>query len=451
MGLFSNAFRRYAVTPARDLRTGIPKLRYWRTLEKTQYLSPETIRSRQWEQLKALLQYASTRTPYYRTLWRHHRIRPEQIRAPGDFCKLPFLTKKDIRQNATELISQDFQRDALLEFKTGGSTGKPLTLYAEEQCSEFRNACAWRSDRWAGWDLGEPIGAVWGNSSVPKALGARIRHWLLTPYIFLDTMALSESAVVQFAQDWARVRPTLLFGHAHSLYLLALYVRKLELRSIQPTGIVSSSMLLLPAERNVIESTFGMRVFDRYGCEEVSLIAAECEKHKGLHINSDHVFVEFITDNGTPAKPGEEGRIVVTDLLNKAMPLIRYVVEDVGVPSDRVCACGRGLPLMESVVGRVADFFTKRDGTKVAGISLIENTLTSIPGVEQMQVVQESLDLITLNVVGNSGFTVDRKNQLIGYFRSLFGEETQITLNLLTEIPREPSGKYRFSISKLQG
>jgi len=192
-------------------------------------------------------------------------------------------------------------------------------------------------------------------------------------------------------------------------------------------------------------------VFDRYGCEEVSLIASECEKHNGLHINSDHVFVEFIKDDNTPAKPGEQGRIVVTDLLNKAMPLIRYVVEDVGVPSDRWCGCGRGLPLMEGVVGRIADFLTKRDGTKVAGISLIENTLTKIPGIEQLQIVQEASNVITLNAVPNADFTPERERQLIGYFRSLFGEDTQVFLNCVVEIPREASGKYRFAINKLEG
>jgi phenylacetate-CoA ligase len=361
------------------------------------------------------------------------------------------LTKREIRENTLDLISDGFQRESLLQFRTGGSTGKPLTLYADEECSEFRNACAWRSDRWAGWELGEPIGAVWGNSTVPSAFAPRLRHWLLTPYIFLDTMALSESAVVKFAKDWAAAQPTLLFGHAHSLYLLALHMRTLKLKSIRPKGIVSSSMALIPAERDVIESTFGMRVFDRYGCEEVSLIASECEKHNGLHINSDHVFVEFIKDDNTPAKPGEQGRIVVTDLLNKAMPLIRYVVEDVGVPSDRWCGCGRGLPLMEGVVGRIADFLTKRDGTKVAGISLIENTLTKIPGIEQLQIVQEASNVITLNAVPNADFTPERERQLIGYFRSLFGEDTQVFLNCVVEIPREASGKYRFAINKLEG
>jgi phenylacetate-CoA ligase len=370
------------------------------------------------------------------------------IQTPEVLMKIPVLAKATIRANTNQMISNGYKIDSLLKFKTGGSTGKSLEIYMTEECSELRNACARRHDRWSGWGPGEPIGAVWGNPELPRDLKSRLKDWFLSPLIYLDTMCVTNESVQEFAWEWERVQPTLLYGHAHSIFVLAEYVRNLKIKSIKPKGILSTSMMLMPHERRVIEDVFSVKVTDRYGCEEVSLIGSECEKHDGMHLNIEHLFIEFIKEDGTPAEPGEPGKIVVTDLMNRAMPFIRYQVEDVGVPSDRKCSCGRGLPLMESVTGRVADFLVKRDGTKVAGVSLIENTLTKMPGIDQMQIVQESLDRITLRLVPGKEFAKTIESELVDYFKKIFSDQVEIELKITDKILPEPSGKYRFSICK---
>src|SRR5260370_42203826 len=103
-----------------------------------------------------------------------------------------------------------------------------------------------------------------------------------------------------------------------------------------------------------------------------------------MHLNIEHLYIEFLRPDGTAAAPEEEGGIVITDLLNRGMPFIRYRIEDVGVPSDRRCACGRGLPLMERVTGRVADYLKRRDGSMVAGVSLVGGTAAAVPGGGQL-------------------------------------------------------------------
>jgi phenylacetate-CoA ligase len=135
--------------------------------------------------------------------------------------------------------------------------------------------------------------------------------------------------------------------------------------------------------------------------------------------------------------------------MNLAMPLIRYAVEDMGVCTNRICRCGRGLPLMDGVVGRVADFLVKRDGGKVAGVSLIENTLTKYPGLAQMQIVQEDLDTFLINIVPADGYGKYSEDQLVDYFHGIFGKGTDIQVRMVDMIPREGSGKYRFSICKI--
>jgi len=442
-------FRRNIIEPLYYALNKRPLISYWKEIEPTQYLPERILRKYQWGRLKSILDFVYVNNKFYRQRFDENGICPGDIQTPEDIALIPILTKNQIKEHTKEMISEGYRIGDLMKFKTGGSTGKSLEFYLIEECCELRNSCARRHDRWTGWEVGEPIAAVWGNPVLPVDLKSKLRAWLLDPKIYLDTMSISDSSVMQFAKSWKRVNPTLLYGHAHSIYILAEYVRRLEIDVIKPRGIISTSMMLMPHERQIIEDVFSIKVFDRYGCEEVSLIAVECEQHQGMHLNIEHLYIEFVKEDGTYANPGEPGKIIVTDLMNYAMPFLRYQVEDIGVPMHGLCACGRGLPLMKEVVGRTADFLIKKDGARVAGISLIENTLTKIPGIRQMQIVQESLNRIILNVVRGPEHTVATDQALEQYFHDLFGRDTLIDLVPTAEIKPEPSGKYRFSICRV--
>jgi phenylacetate-CoA ligase len=441
--------RKTIFDPLHSWVSGSPKVKYWKELEKSQFLPEEHLRELQWSRLKEMLTYIFENNNFYRQRFDRAGIEPADIQTVDDMVKIPVLKKDEIRQYTDLMISNGYRKDQLMEFKTGGSTGTSIKLYITEECSELRNAVARRHDRWSGWEIGEPIAAVWGNPILRDGLKGKIKSWVLSPIIYLDTMHVSNDSVKKFAAEWERCRPTLIFGHAHSIYILALYVTKLAIKNIQPKAIISTSMMLMPHERKIIEDVFQIKVTDRYGCEEVSLISSECEKHNGMHLNIEHLFIEFIKADGTYAKRGEEGTIIVTDLLNRAMPFIRYRVEDIGVPLWEKCQCGRGLPLMGKVKGRVADFLVKKDGGIVAGISLIERTLTAISGIDQLQIVQESIDDILLKVVKHFEFNIESETALLDEFHTVFGRDTQIRIEFVRRIEPEKSGKYRFSISRI--
>jgi phenylacetate-CoA ligase len=449
MSLFAS-MRRDVFEPLHCKITKSCKLSYWRELEISQYRSEEELMLKQWQRLRAHLRFVYDNNQYYKKKFDAAGILPIDIKSISDIRRLPILTKNDIREYTNEMISNGYHTDKLMKCKTGGSTGKALEVYLTEECSHLRNACARRHDRWTGWEAGEPVGAVWGNPVLPKGMKQRLKHWLQMPWIYLDTMNVNDQAILKFAEQWERVKPTLLFGHAHSIFILAEYAKRLGIDSFKPKGIISTSMMLMPHERKCIEEVFGIKVTDRYGCEEVSLIASECERHEGMHLNIEHLVVEFIKEDGKPANPGEIGRIVVTDLMNKAMPFIRYQVEDMGVPSSRRCSCGRGLPLMDQVIGRTADFLIRRDRSRVAGVSLIENTLTKIPGIDQMQIVQESLDRIVIKIVAGKLFTYETQKTLVKYFQEQFGSDVTIEISMVNAIEPEKAGKYRFSICKVE-
>lgn len=448
-GLVSPWARRNLIEPMYYGRARSPRLARCRELERTQYLPTAELAARQIERLTELVQRTYAQNDFYRARFDAVGLHPATMKLPEDFTRLPVLTKADVRAAGQSMLSRNADPKRLFQFKTGGSTGTPLKLYATEHCSELRNAAARRSDRWCGWEPGEPIGAVWGNPERPRNLREFTRDLLLSPTVYLDTMHLDDSAVEEFAREWRASGATMLFGHAHSLYLLACYCERLSIDGIKPRGIISSSMMLMPHERATIERVMRTKVTDRYGCEEVSLIACQCERHDGMHLNIDHLFIELLGPQGQTVAPGQPGSVVVTDLINHAMPFLRYRVEDVAVASNRVCACGRGLPLLESVTGRVADFLVLHDGARVAGVSLIENTLTRIPGIGQMQIVQESRDKLTLRLVRSDSFTASTEAQLSEYFADLF--RATVAIEFVSAIPPEPSGKYRFSICRIPG
>jgi phenylacetate-CoA ligase len=170
----------------------------------------------------------------------------------------------------------------------------------------------------------------------------------------------------------------------------------------------------------------------------LSLIASECEEHDGLHVNADSLYTEVQSD----------GKLLVTDLVNRGMPLVRYQVGDVVVPSSRACKCGRGLPLIERVEGRDADYVVTPAGNLISGISLTENFANLIPGTAQVQIVQESITQLRIRLVVEDFDDLGRL-KVAELVRDTFGDGVTHEVELVDAIPQEPSGKYRFCISKV--
>jgi phenylacetate-CoA ligase len=249
-----------------------------------------------------------------------------------------------------------------------------------------------------------------------------------------------------YLRELHRCGPVVLQAYARSARAFADYVAARGLKAPQFTGIISTAEVLSPEDRQVIESVFACRAYDRYGCREVGLIASQCSEVRHLHINAESVFVEFVRD-GRPVAPGEPGEILITDLWNYAMPLVRYRIQDAGSPVLGNCPCGRGLPLMEMVTGRVTDFIVRPDGSLASGIALCTYLITEIPGLAQMQIVQPSLAQLVFRIVPGATYSSADLEALRARAERYLGSDFAFTFDLVGAIPREPSGKYRFTVS----
>lgn len=440
------ALSRNVFYPLWDLKDRSGRLDEHRRLAASQWWSADRLTALQLDRLRQAVAYAFTNCAYYRDTWKA----PPLLDSAQDLQRIPLLSKQAVRDNIDAIRSDAYPVASLIPAKTGGSTGRALDLYFDARCQEWRNAAALRSDGWAGWRPGMLVAALWGTPPVPQTVKEKIRNALHDRMFYLDTMRLDDSTMRGFAQEMNRRRARALFGHAHSLFVFARFLDTQRVSVTPLAGIIATSMMLLESERKVIEQVFGCPVTNRYGCEEVGLIACECERHNGLHVNAEHVFVEILRADGTPAAPAEEGQIVVTDLVNKGMPLIRYAIEDMGVWADRVCECGRQLPLIERLVGRVADFLKRRDGSLVAGVSLVEKTVTAIPGIDQLQLVQTTLTRFDANLVPAASFTEESSAALRQVLQEVFGADVQVQIHVMERIPQERNSKYRFAICKVE-
>lgn len=426
--------------------------RYLREMEKTQYLSPAEIKELQRGRLRKLLQHAYQNSPFYRQRFDRCGFNPDDFSGTEDLLKVPVLTKEDIQQHKEEMKARNFAESDLIPNKTGGSTGRPLFFYLDKERSFSRKAATFRHNRWAGWEIGSKTAAIWGHREDIAGLSglkSRIRNFLLDRRIILDTSSITSAKLASFKKELQKFKPDVYIAYANSMYLFARYLSETGSHDHhRPRSIITSAEVLESEQRALIEKIFDCQVFDRYGSRETSVIASECSAHTGLHIGAEAFVVEFIKE-GKPAAPGELGKIIITDLLNLGMPFIRYQIEDVGIPGGEICTCGRGLPLMKMAAGRMTDFLVTPDGKLISGASLTIYLIANAPGVAQAQLVQETVNRIVFRIVKGENFGDDSLAFFEREIPRFFGPSVKYDIEFVENIPVESSGKYRFSISKV--
>ena len=431
--------------PVYERRWGIHPGGLAAQLQASQFDSPDEIRARQWARLRQVLDVAAAECPHYQKRFAELGLDVATIRDISDLARLPLLTKEDLRQHGAELIRSGVSREQLFHKRTGGSTGVPVHVYWDAAAHRFKRAIVKRHDLWAGYRLGVKLAALWGDTDKRYPLKERIFKTLCERTLYLDTLQMDERRLGDFVRRLRSTRPRILMGHAHSIYFFTQFVVEKGHDDIGFAGIVSTAETLLPSERAAIEARFGKIVFDRYGCEELSLIASECEAHDGLHVAAEGLFVELLDGAGD-----QPGRVVVTDLTNLSMPLIRYEVGDLGLPASGSCPCGRGLPRLQRVLGRTTDILFAPDGRRISGVSILDTFVIHVPGVRQAQLVQEQLDHVTLRIVADASYSPATEARLAATVRQVFGPQMRHTLQLVQSIEPTPRGKYQFTICKLE-
>lgn len=413
----------------------------YQDLDKNQWLSADGLRDLQGKRVRALIQHAYDHVSYYRRLLNQSGINPENFQLE-DLQKIPFLKKSTIQREIESLVASNYPRHLLQRDSTGGSTGNPISFYRDSYANVWLGEAAKRFRRWIGYSPEDKLALIWGaDRDIPSEYPPN--------ELWLNSFSLSPKKIDAFIEELLKFRPRALRGYASALYLVASYLKS---RGFQPPfplakGIESSAEILWNWQRPVIEEIFGCKVFNMYGSREVPSIACECEYHQGLHTFDDIRIVEIIKD-GRQAKPGETGSIVITDLLNYGMPLIRYEIGDLGLLAEEDCVCGRGFRLLKEIKGRVTSTITLPDGRLIHG-EYFTHLFYDKPGIDSFQVHQLSLNRIEINIKPGPSFKPDIMEGLIGQILDNIGQAVQVSWRLVDEIPPAPSGKYHFTISEV--
>ncbi|MGL4943115.1 MAG: phenylacetate--CoA ligase family protein [Thermoguttaceae bacterium] len=425
--------------------------RYDRDFEASQWYSRETIESESWRRMVAILDHAYRHIAYYRQSFDRVGIVPSDIRTPEDLLQLPILEKRDVQQHLDSLVADGFSTRDLILDQTGGSTGTPVRYYRSFDRDVSRQAATWRHNRWASWEPLDRSAALWGAArdipDRPKLL-SRLRNFVFPPELIFNTATFGERDVLDFNEAMKRFRPKTILGYANALVVFAKMLQNRGVVAYSPASIVASAEILTAESRRIIEEVFGCRVFNRYGSRETSVIASECDRHEGMHIMAEGLYIELVCD-GRHARAGECGEVLVTDLLNLPMPFIRYRIGDTAIAADKPCSCGRGLPMLASLAGRVTDFLVTDDGRLCSGAALTALLVSKCPTLGQAQMIQHKQGEVLLRLAIGSGNTIS--NTDAAFVREkitlYLGATTRVDFEFVDQIERTASGKSLFSIS----
>ena len=416
--------------------------------QRDQWLTPEQIATLQWQRLQRLLEHCEREVPYYRRRWRELGITVADIRNLDDYARLPLLTKADIRQHFDELKA-DSWRERLLYKATGGSTGDPMRFGYTRESYERRTAVMWRGYDWAGSRMGRRTLFLWGGAvGEPSRLQQfkdRVYNAAFARHV-LNSFNMTEANMAGFADAIDRYRPQVIVGYVGPLVRLAQWLIAQGRRIHAPQSIIGAAEALHEFQREIIEQAFGCPAYNTYGCREFMLIASECERREGLHVNADHLVVEL--QRPAHASGEEPGEVVITDLFNYGMPFVRYLNGDVATASSHVCSCGRGLPLLQRVDGRLLDAIRTPAGHLLPG-EFFPHMLKDVPGLLRFQVVQRRLDRLDLSLVRGAGFDESSLAYIRRELAKVVGDSLELHCHYVDEIPLTPSGKWRVCISEL--
>lgn len=397
------------------------------------------------ELLRDMLSYVQQHVPYYRDLC---------AGAPrGALQEFPLLNKGIIRADPARFLSDETAPSRLITASTGGSTGEPLTLKYDEHAKLWmRIAEDYYFREFFGFDQDEvPTVVFWSNFL--ELFGRRrnfrkhLQLWLTQTRLYGSTY-VAPHYLARFVEGINEVKPYAIKGYANTVYQTALYAREHNIRMHRPNFIFTTAERLQPFIRETVEEVFGCPLYDMYGCREFGMLAGQCRSGR-MHLFSFGTHAELLDAAGEPAKPGTEARMVLTTLRNRAMPFLRYDIEDVAV-SAQGCDCGSSLPVFDRIVGRMYDYFRAADGSLAYG-GYFTWILMRSPWVGRFQVIQEAIDEVTVSYIPRAPVDTAEQEVMTAQIRRALGESCRVTWRQVDEIPLTPQGKMLYVFSRVGG
>jgi phenylacetate-CoA ligase len=259
---------------------------------------------------------------------------------------------------------------------------------------------------------------------------------------------MSEHSLKNLIKTIEKKKPILIDGYAESLNFIAIASTTKSKHS--PRAVMSSAQQLTDSTRTQIENQFGAKVLDKYGSREFSGIAYQCLESPHHHVQDESYIVEILVD-GQPAKVGEVGEVVITDLNNFSMPLIRYRIGDMAIAVKQTpCECGRPHSQIGAISGRTQALISCSNGVWLPGAFFAHFFKDFDFAVQHFQITQDSPESFTLKLVAKPQFTTEIKDRIVEELKEYAGQQQVIEVSLVEEIPLLKTGKRTPVISNVK-
>jgi phenylacetate-CoA ligase len=421
-------------------------------LSETQWLKPETLRRRQFLQLDRLLSHAFQNCPFH-----HQRLQAvgygPGVRLTDDlWSKIPLLTRSDIQAHGDDLRSRHLppRHGPATKVSSTGSTGRPITTYQGQISRFFWAAFTLREHFWHGRDFSGSAAAIRFTRPQSAAEGTRREDWGPAVAMLTSTgpgYELDIGFPIEHQAEWLRQRdPDYLLTHPTNLTHLARYFIEMGLELPRLRGVITMAEVLEDEAIEAAGKAWGVGVTDIYSTKEGGYLALQCPEEGNYHVQSEGCLLEVL-DGDRPCQPGQVGRVVVTPLHNFAMPLIREEMGDFAEVGE-LCPCGRGLPVLKRILGRVRNLLTLPTGERFWP-RLGGKSLNDVAPIELFQVVQTSLEHIEVRIVTQGELSPEEEERMSGILRERLGYPFAFTFTYHDRIPRGPGGKFEQFRSEL--
>jgi phenylacetate-CoA ligase len=407
-------------------------------------LSPEQIHRYQEQRIEEILRHALQQVPAYR---RAPAVQGDSLRALEQF---PLLDRSTLLECWEEYVARNARRYSPKLVRTGGTTGKPVSLYLDGRTRALWNMMVLLRRQWAGWKPGDRSVLLHPFHRLPSYLRRPVDPG--TPYVldrsrrelFLNAAKLDDWRLGQFSRLVVEFRPQILRGYPSRLILLTRALKSSHAR-LRLRAVLTGGELLGDEHRRYLEEAFGCKVYDWYNMWENVATALQCERGT-YHLIPELGYVEILR-NGIPCQSGEIGEIVGTHLGNYSMPLIRYNMNDLASPIRLPCPCGRNTQTLALIGGRGRDIIVAPTGYVVLQNAFISAKINPPIPVEKLQFYQERKEEVLVRIVRGNGYTEDDTRRLLAELDTIFDGDVKLNCEYVEDIPRTPSGKYPFVVS----
>ncbi|MBI5658010.1 MAG: phenylacetate--CoA ligase family protein [Nitrosomonadales bacterium] len=424
-------------------------------LEQSQWLPREQVEQQNLLRLRELLTHCQARVPFYRDAMKQCGFEPDDLRSLADIGALPIISKADLRAGYDRFRATG-EKSPYDVWNSSGSTGEPFFFRLDRRSiSANTYAALARGRRWWGMDYGVREGMIWsGLSDLTGTARGRLAalkrriSWSLKNITAVDVYLLDDAAIVRGYQAFLRSHPRVLRAIASGLLRFCAGLERLGLdgRKLGIEAAIYTGEGLTRAQRDRIESVLGCPTVTEYGCTELGIIAFECPEG-GLHVSHDNLLVEYLVGS-RQAEVGEQAEMVITNLNEWVHPLVRYKIGDFAAPSAQTCACGRTLPLIGELGGRVHDSIRTPQGQVIHGL-YFTHLFDRLPEVAQFRVIQRQLDRFAIEIVVPEISAERAKRSIETAVRDTLGETMAVEVRTVASLPVAASGKTRWIVSEL--